>query len=95
VARLATLLLGGLIPGGPWQGLYAALDASLVTLARGVELAARLPGATVPCSAPPVLAALLWPMLFLRVTWWPWWARGGLLALLAGWWWTSSSGSGL
>ena len=92
---LPTLLLGGLIPGGPWQGLYAALDASLVTLARGVELAARLPGATVPCSAPPVLAALLWPMLFLRVTWWPWWARGGLLALLAGWWWTSSSGSGL
>ena len=92
---LPALLLGGWFPGGPWNGLYAALDASLAALAGGVGLAARLPGATMACSAPPVLVALVWPAVFLRARWWPALARGGLLVALGLWWWGSSSGSGL
>ena len=68
---LPTLVLAGWFPGGPWNGLYAALDAAFATLAGGVALAARLPGATVACSAPPVLVAVLWPALFCHGRWWP------------------------
>lgn len=92
---LPTLLLGGLFPDGPWGGLYAALEGALDALAGGVGFAARLPGATVACSSPPVLVALLWPTVFVSARWWPAWARAAALAGLAAWWWVSCSGSGL
>jgi len=92
---LPTLILGGLVPDGPWGGLYAALEGALDALAGGVAFAARLPAATVACGAPPVLVAVLWPLVFVRAPWWPAAARAGLIAALALWWWATSTGLGL
>lgn len=84
---LPCLLLAGAWPDGPWSGLYAALDGCLEALARGVEWAATWRGATMAAITPPVLTAVLWPLLFVR---WPWaWQAGARVALGVGlaWWW--------
>jgi len=84
---LPCLLLAGVWPDGPWNGLYVALDWCLEALARGVAWAATWPGATMVVAAPPVLTLVLWPLLFVR---WPWrWqaAGRGALAVALAWWW--------
>jgi competence protein ComEC len=62
---LPCLVVAGLFPGGPWEGLYAGLDANLAALAAVAEAAARLPGATTVVVPPSPLLLCAWPLLFL------------------------------
>jgi competence protein ComEC len=62
---LPVIALGGVFPHGPWEGLYAALEASLDALAGTVRFGATLPGATLSTGAMPTWMPVAWPLLFL------------------------------
>jgi predicted membrane metal-binding protein len=74
-AGLPLLLLEGLWPGGPRNGLYVLVDAGLAGLLAVVHwAAATLPGGLVRVAMPSALALLAWPALFLPLR-----RRSGLL----------------
>ncbi len=84
---LPLVLLAGLWPNGPWEGLYRLLEWSLDALIRAVELAAILPGQTA-MTVPPTPVLLLWPLIFLPggAIGWSVAMRMSLAAALTGWW---------
>ena len=74
---LPCLVLGGWFPGGPWEGLYRALEWCLDALVAVVDWGASLPGATLHPGPPSLTTLLLWPLLFLPLR------DGGDMALRA------------
>lgn len=69
---LPLLLLAGVWPSGPWEGLYRALEWSLELLVAAVRWAAELPGASLAAAVPPWWAVLLWPLLLIPGGGWRW-----------------------
>jgi ComEC/Rec2-related protein len=61
---LPCLVLGGWFPGGPWEGLYRALEWCLDALVAVVDWGAAIPGATLHPGPPSMTTLLLWPLLF-------------------------------
>ncbi len=66
-AGLPYIVLDGLWPNGPWDGLVVIVDASLATLVTIVNWSATLPGAQLVCGYPGALTMISWPILFLPV----------------------------
>jgi ComEC/Rec2-related protein len=66
-AGLPYIVLHGLWPSGPWDGLVVVLDSSLAALVSIVQLSAQLPGAQLACGFPHALTLCAWPLLFLRM----------------------------
>jgi ComEC/Rec2-related protein len=66
-AGLPYLVLDGLWPNGPWQGLVVMIDASLALLVQIVNWSATLPSAQLACGFPSALTMISWPILFLPV----------------------------
>ncbi len=64
---LPCLGLDGLFPNGPWEGLYAGLEASLHALAVVVSWAATWPGAMLSVGVPSLAMVMLWPLLFISL----------------------------
>jgi ComEC/Rec2-related protein len=64
-AGLPCVVLDGLWPSGPWEGLFLLIDASLAALVTAVSWGAALPGASVVAGPPAALTLLAWPLLFL------------------------------
>jgi hypothetical protein len=66
---LPLLVLAGVWPDGPWEGLYRLVEGSLELLVAAVRWAAELPGTALPAALPPWWALLLWPLLFVPGGW--------------------------
>jgi competence protein ComEC len=65
-AGLPLLVLAGVWPGGPWEGLYRITERSLDALAGSAAWGAQhLPQQL--AAAPSALALCLWPLLFIRL----------------------------
>jgi hypothetical protein len=64
-AGLPYIVLDGLWPTGPWDGLVVIIDASLALLVTIVNWSATLPGAQLACGFPSALTMVFWPILFL------------------------------
>ena len=62
---LPLMALAGMWPGGPWEGLYAALEGCLAAMGQVVAWAGNLPGGMIACGVPSVWCVMLWPLLFL------------------------------
>jgi len=84
---LPCLVLAGVFPDGPWEGLYAALEWNLAALAWVAERSAALPGASMAASAPGPWTLLLWPLVFAGPATWRWWCvRGAALVVALAMW---------
>jgi competence protein ComEC len=66
-AGLPYIVLDGLWPHGPWDGLVVIINASLSCLVTVVNWSATLPGAQYACGYPTALTMVAWPILFISV----------------------------